>query len=105
MAARIWRWIDEDASSGALFGIQKFIKGRRPGTTTRFCPCCPEIDFNVPYDEVWNAPEKDEFSVMSGRLCVFLMNFPDTSTLVSILPTDASTVGNLLFPRRTSTLR
>lgn len=56
----MWRWMEEDTWSGAFFGIEKFIKGRRPGTTTTFCPCCPEIDFNVPYEDVWQAEEKDQ---------------------------------------------
>ncbi|KIY62508.1 hypothetical protein CYLTODRAFT_361346 [Cylindrobasidium torrendii FP15055 ss-10] len=58
---RIWQSLEPQRRSGQSFGIEDFITGRRPGSTSIFCPACPEIDFNVSKQEVDEAsPEQED---------------------------------------------
>ncbi|KIY61782.1 hypothetical protein CYLTODRAFT_362373 [Cylindrobasidium torrendii FP15055 ss-10] len=66
-AARLLRWFDEHLWSGQYFGMDNYIGGRRKGSTTTYCPCCPEIDFNVSHDEVWKAKEEEQYALFPWR--------------------------------------
>lgn len=53
------RFLHASRRAGQDHDIDKLITHRRPGSTSIFCPACPDPGFNVPMDEVWNADEKD----------------------------------------------
>ncbi|KIY61877.1 hypothetical protein CYLTODRAFT_362250, partial [Cylindrobasidium torrendii FP15055 ss-10] len=59
-AIRIWHALQPQRRSGQAFGIEDIITGRRKGSTSIFCPACPEIGFNVSQSEVDQAKEEDE---------------------------------------------
>ncbi|KAF9014452.1 hypothetical protein BDZ89DRAFT_449301 [Hymenopellis radicata] len=58
-AIRFKRGLEKRRRSGQAQGIDEFITHRRPGSTSIFCPACPDPGWNVSMEEVWEASEAD----------------------------------------------